>query len=252
MTQRLHTPTADTSTTLGHPSYIWTAGLERRLQLLRRYVPLEGKRVLDMGCGVGTFVNRLRDFSPYVYGVDIDAGRVAKGAQHLPNLALSVGEHLPFRGHSFDVILLHEVIEHVTDDVETLREAARVLAPGGHIVIFCPNRLYPFETHGVYLGKRYIFGNIPLVNYLPDVLRNRLAPHARTYTMARLRRLWRGLPVRPVVRTQVYPGFDHIIARRGLIGRLLKAALYPLENTGLRIFGLSHFVILKSRLEGDV
>jgi SAM-dependent methyltransferase len=251
VTQELHTPTADSRTSLGHPSYIWTDGLERRLQLLRRYVPLEGKRILDIGCGIGTFVNRLNQFSPQVYGVDIDEPRVTEGAQHLPGLGLAVGEHLPFRDATFDVILLHEVIEHVTNDVETLAEANRVLAPDGRIAIFCPNRLYPFETHGVYLGQRYVFGNIPLVNYLPDGLRNRLVPHARTYSKRRLRRLWRRLPLQPVVFTQVYPGFDHIIARRGTLGRLIKAALYPLENTGLRIFGLSHFVVLKRKSDGS-
>lgn len=249
MTQELHTPTADSRTTLGHPSYIWTDGLERRLQLLRGHVPLEGKRILDIGCGIGTFVNRLREFSPQVYGVDIDTERVTQGAQRLPSLGLAVGEHLPFRDGTFEVILLHEVIEHVTNDADTLAEACRVLAPDGRIAIFCPNRLYPFETHGVYLGKRYIFGNIPLVNYLPDGLRNRLVPHARTYTRRDLRRLWRRLPLEPMVFTQVYPGFDHLIARRGTVGRLLKAALYPLENTGLRIFGLSHFVVLKRTVD---
>ena len=52
---------------------------------------------------------------------------------------------------------------------------------GGTCVVFAPNRLYPFETHGVYIGRRYVFGNIPLVNWLPDVARARLVPHARAY-----------------------------------------------------------------------
>ncbi len=68
------------------------------------------------------------------------------------------------------------------NDRDTLREALRVTKPGGKVIIFAPNRFYPFETHGVYLGKRYVFGNIPLVNYLPDPIRNRLVPHARAYT----------------------------------------------------------------------
>ena len=68
------------------------------------------------------------------------------------------------------------MIEHVADDRETLREVARVLAPGGTCVIYAPNRLYPFETHGIYVGKRYVFGNIPFVNWLPTFLRR--APRA--------------------------------------------------------------------------
>ena len=184
MTTAKHVPagTTDKRAILGHPSQIWTPGLERRLELMRRYVPLEGRSVLDVGCGVGAFVRRLREFTPQVYGFDVDRASVARGAEEVPGLALAVGEHLPYRNGVFDVVLMHEVLEHVDDDLATLREVRRVLAPGGKAVVFCPNRLYPFETHGIFIGKRYVFGNIPLVNYLPDALRNGLVPHARTYT----------------------------------------------------------------------
>lgn len=213
--------------------------------MMRSHVSLEDRRILDIGCGVGAFVRRLREFSSRVCGVDVDAEWVAQGGQEVPNLALAVGENLPFADGSFDVVLLHEVLEHVTDDRRTLREAGRVLAPGGRVVVFCPNRLYPFETHGVFLGKRYVFGNVPLVNYLPDALRGRLVPHARAYTRGGLRRLYRWAGLRPLVHTYVFPGFDHVAARRKLVGRALRALLYPLETTPLRIFGLSHFVVLE-------
>ena len=208
--------------------------------------------MLDSGCGVGTFVQRLGEFSPHVYGVDIDGERVRRGAQALTPaeggaLAVAVSENLPFQDGAFDLVLLHEVLEHVRDDALTLREACRVTRPGGNIVIFCPNRLFPFETHGVFLGKRYVFGNIPLVNYLPDPWRRRLVPHVRAYTRGGLRRLWARLPARLVVHTWVWPGFDNLAARSGLASAELRRALYPLESTPLRIFGLSHFVILERK-----
>lgn len=238
------TRTTDKRAELGHASQVWTRGLERRLQMVLGHVNLEGKHILDIGCGVGAFVRRLREFTPHVYGIDVDRKGVGTGAQEFPNLALAVGEHLPFPDGSFDVIFLHEVLEHVDDDVATLREARRVLAPGGRVVVFVPNRLYPFETHGIFVGKKYVFGNMPLVNYLPNAARDRLVPHARAYTAGGLRRTCRDAKLRPVVHTQVFPGFDHIIANRRIVGRALRALLYPLENTPLRIFGLSHFVIL--------
>src|SRR5439155_11930549 len=219
----------DKRATLGHPSQIWTRGLERRLQLMRRYVDLEGKRILDIGCGVGAFVRRLREFSPEVYGFDVDAERVTEGGREVPNLALAVAEYLPYPDGAFDVVLLHEVLEHVTNDEQTLREARRVLAPGGSAIIFCPNRLYPFETHGIFIGKRYLFGNMPLVNYLPDAMRDRLVPHARAYTARQLRRIYRQAGFRARLHSWVFPGFDHIAARRGGIGKALRFVLYPLE-----------------------
>lgn len=214
---------------------------------MRRCADLEDKRILDVGCGVGAFVRRLREYSPYVYGMDVDAERVIEGGKEVPNLALSVAEHLPYVDEAFDVVLLHEVLEHVTNDRETLKEVNRVLAPGGQAIILCPNRLYPFETHGIFLGKRYIFGNMPLVNYLPDAIRNRLVPHARAYTYRGLRRVYHKAGLKARLHSYVFPGFDHIAARRKIVGRALRWFLYPFEHTPLRIFGLSHFVVLVKR-----
>jgi len=244
MSRRATIDSPDKRATLGHPSQVWTRGLERRLEIMRRHVDLEDKRILDIGCGVGAFVRRLREFSPRVVGFDVDRERVVEGGEEVPGLALAVGEHLPYADDTFDVVLLHEVLEHVTDDEATLRETRRVLAPGGKAVVFCPNRLYPFETHGIFLGKRYVFGNMPLVNYLPDPVRNRLVPHARAYTKGRLRRIYRRAGLRPLVHSYVFPGFDHVMAERKIVGRALRMVLYPLEASPLRIFGLSHFVVL--------
>jgi SAM-dependent methyltransferase len=229
---------------LGNPSFVWRAGQDRRLNLIRHYVPLEGTAVLDIGCGIGTYVRKLQQIAARAYGIDIDAARVREG-RDTGSLVVAVSEQLPFADGSLDAVLLNEVIEHVRDDKQTLREACRIVRPGGHVIIYAPNRLYPFETHGVYLGKRYVFGNIPFVNYLPDALRDRLVPHARAYTRNGMRRLTTGLPARIVVNTCVYPGFDNIAARRERLGGLLRAVFYRLETTPARWLGLSHFVILQ-------
>ena len=236
---------SDDAATLGEPSYVWRSGQERRLELIRRFVPLEGKWILDVGCGIGTYVKRFRDFSPHVYGIDVSAKRVAEST--MPNLVAAAGEALPFRDEAFDVLVFNEVIEHVVDDRQTIEDALRVLRPGGHIVIYAPNRLYPFETHGVYVRGRYRFGNIPLVNYLPNRYRNKLVPHARAYLAKDMRRLIEGLSVRVVVHTYVYPGFDNVIARSPKLGKALRAVLYRAEHTPARAFGLSHFLVLEKR-----
>ena len=218
---------------------------DRRLNLIRHFAPLEGARILDIGCGLGVYVRKFREFSDRVYGIDIDAKRLREGARTTPGLMLSASETLPFRACTFDVVVLNEVIEHVRDDAATLAEALRVIRPGGHIVIYAPNRLYPFETHGIYIGRKFIFGNIPFVNWLPDPLRNRLVPHARAYTKRGIRRTYRNLDARVNVATYVYPGFDNIIARRKWFRRALRTALYRAERTPLKVFGSSHFVVLE-------
>jgi SAM-dependent methyltransferase len=233
----------DKAIELGHPSYVWRAGQNRRLDLINRYAPLHSKRILDVGCGMGMYVRAMSALSPDVYGVDIDAEKVAKISAELPNIQQSPAETLPFADGFFDVVLSHEVIEHVDDDAQAIREAGRCLKPGGRLVVFCPNRLYPFETHGAYFGKRYVFGNIPLVNWLPDPLRRRFAPHVRAYTAAGLRRLFAGLPGQFIVHTQIYPGYDNIVARRPRLGKILRSVTYALEATPLRVFGLSHLLV---------
>jgi SAM-dependent methyltransferase len=229
----------------GRPSYSWRFGQDRRLEMVRRFVPLEGARVLDIGCGIGTYVRRFRQYTDDVHGVDIEPDRVAEASRELPNIHLAPGEALPFPDDHFDVVFSNEVIEHVDDDRKTISEAVRVTKPGGTIVIFAPNRLYPFETHGAYFGKRYVFGNIPLVNWFPDPIRNRFAPHVRAYTQRGIRSLFRGLPVRVVHHRVIYPGFDNVSARHRRLGGVLRRGLYTAENTPLHSFGLSHFLVVR-------
>jgi SAM-dependent methyltransferase len=231
---------------LGNPSYVWRFGQERRLDMIRRYVALEGSRLLDLGCGQGTYVRRFGDFTPRAYGIDIDLQRVQRGAMAgVGRLCAGVSEKLPFADNAFDGVLLNEVLEHVTSDRDTLGEALRVTRPGGRVIVFVPNRFYPFETHGVYLGKRYVFGNIPLVNYLPDPLRNRLVPHARAYTKSGLERISEGLPGRWVDWQVVYPGFDNVIERKPALGNAMRRVTYTLEQTWLKRLGLSHLLVLE-------
>ena len=237
----------DKAIRLGHPSYVWGFGQERRLELIRRYAPpaVAGQAVVDVGCGLGIYVRALGRLSPAVYGVDLDAEKVVAAGRELPNLCVAPAGRLPFAAKSFGLVLSHEVIEHVDDDRRALADAVRVLRPGGRLVIFCPNRLYPFETHGAFWGGRYHFGNIPLVGWLPDRWRRRLAPHVRAYTRGDLRRLLAGLPVRVVVHTQIYPGYDKIVRRHAMLGSLFRAVTYFLEHTPLRAFGLSHLVVVE-------
>jgi SAM-dependent methyltransferase len=243
-----HALSGDKAITLGHPSYVWGFGQERRLALIRRYVTLGDQAILDVGCGLGMYVQAFRRFSQDVHGVDVDEEKVAEAGQELPNLRVAPAEQLPYADGRFDVVLLHEVIEHVEDDRQAIAEAGRVLRPGGRLVIFAPNRLYPFETHGAYWGGTYHFGNIPLVNYLPDRWRSRFCPHVRVYTRRDMRRLLVDLPLRIVVHSQIYPGYDKIVGRRPRLGWLLRRGTHALERTPLRLFGLSHFVVAEKGL----
>jgi len=232
---------------LGRPSYVWRFGQDRRLDLIRRFVRFDGVHILDIGCGIGAYVDKFRSLGGHAFGVDADAEKLveARHSKRLQLLAVSVSETLPFPDDYFDVVVLHEVIEHVADDSQTIREAYRVVHREGRIIVFAPNRLYPFETHGAFFGKRYVFGNIPLISWLPDSLRNRFAPHVRAYRTRDIRALFAQLNGTLMLHTQIYPGYDKIAHRNALLARVFRSVTYFLEATPLRAFGLSHFVVFR-------
>jgi SAM-dependent methyltransferase len=180
-----------------------------------------------------------------VTGLEFEFDRAKKAAENSTMIVNASGEALPFPNGYFDLILSHEVIEHVPDDRLAIKEIVGALRAGGRLALFCPNRGYPFETHGIYWRGKYRFGNIPLVNYLPGRLRDRLAPHVRAYSRADVRDLFRNMPVRLVTQRVIFGAYDNIIARWPTPGRLLRLLLQFLERTPLQIFGLSHFVVVE-------
>ena len=230
----------------GEPSYVWRSGQERRLRMILEAAGerIQG-RVLENGCGVGIYLERLAQHSQMAVGLEFELPRAQEAHQLADYVVAAAGEAIPFPGATFDFILSHEVLEHVQDDRAAIEEMVRTLRPGGRIAIFVPNRGYPFETHGIYFRGRYRFGNIPLVNYLPRNLRNRLAPHVRVYTSQDVKRLFTGLPVQIVERTVIFGAYDNIIARWPTFGRVLRGILQDLEKTPARVFGLSHFWLIE-------
>lgn len=230
----------------GEPSYVWRTGQERRLgMILAAAGGRAAGRVLENGCGLGAYLARLAEGASQAVGLEIEFERAREAHAKTPQTLCAAGEWLPFPDDHFDLLLSHEVLEHVEDDAAAVGEMVRVLRPGGRLVLFCPNRGYPFETHGVYWRGRYHFGNIPMVNYLPRRWRDRLAPHVKVYTRRDLEKLFDGLPVRFIQRTVIMGAYDNIIIRWPGPGRLLRALLQALERTPLRILGLSHFWVVE-------
>lgn len=230
---------------LGEPSYVWRFGQDRRLAMIGRWGRLEtAQSVIDIGTGLGMYLKHLARDVPLAIGTEYAFER-ARQAAEVGAVAVAAAEALPFADNSFDLALSHEVLEHVQDDRAAMAEMVRVLRPGGRAVIFVPNRLWFFETHGIFWRGQYHFGNIPLVNYLPDPLRDRLAPHVRAYTARRLRALLAGLPTAVVHHSQIFPGYDNLVRRRPAIGRAARSITYLLEQSPARIVGLSHLLVVE-------
>jgi SAM-dependent methyltransferase len=246
------TQPSDKAALRGEPSYIWRAGQQRRLELIQRAAgPRLDGMILEDGCGMGEYLQRLAVKARQAVGLEIEYERAVQARRATPSVVTAAGEHLPFPAELFDLVLSHEVIEHVCDDRRSASEIVRCLKPGGRLVLFVPNRGYPFETHGIYRRGRYCFGNKPFVNWLPRPWRDRLVPHVRVYSRRDVEKLFRDLPVQVIERRILFGAYDNIIARRPRLGKTLRAVLQWAEGTPLRFFGLSHFWVIEKKGNGQ-
>lgn len=219
-----------------------------RLGKLRAVLPVEG-RWLDCGCADGSYAAALLEAgAEEVVGVDVAPEPLRRAEERwdgVPRLSFLVAraEQLPFADESFDGVLLNEVLEHVASQTGTLAEIRRVLAPGGSVVVFSPNRWFPFEGHGAVLGSIRLPFPVPLLPWLPQRLTWR-AMTARNYWPHQLVRTIREAGFRIDHVAFAFPLFARY---RWLPGPLITAylrSLSVLERLPLiRRLGVSTFVV---------
>jgi len=140
-------------------------------------------RALDLGAGRGAFASELRKLCGSVVALDLDAQALAAcHAQGRASAVLGDSGRLPFADHSFDLVCLFDVLEHLDDDSEALCEVRRVLRPGG--LCFASVPAWPWLFSG----------------------NDRLAHHKRRYTRSGLGRCARsaGLEIVRNTHTNVF------------------------------------------------
>src|SRR5215470_17418594 len=155
---------AEGSLGLGGPAPYGSYGVKKRIEKIDELLDLKGKRVLDLGCGNGCYTAELARRAAFVCGVDLQRRHLKAFRQPILRVQ-ATGENLPFSSESFDVVTMIEVLEHTRCDEEVLKECFRVLKPEGFLIVFAPNKLYPFESHPCYIGNFSIGPNIPLVSW---------------------------------------------------------------------------------------
>lgn len=198
--------------------------------------PQDGDRILDGGCGRGFYLNFIRRAcDAHLVGVDITHAylRVARHVLAEKRIALiNASLHaLPFPDDTFDKIILSEILEHLADDVAGLREAARVLRPGGLVAITTPNANYPFWWDPINKTLETLFGT----HIHRGLLAGIWAGHERLYTEGQLREaaLGAGLEVLeerrfthhcfPFIHNIVY-GFGKTILEAGYLPKSMELA----------------------------
>lgn len=163
---------------------------KRRVKTIFDFVnPDDDMRILDLPCGRGFYLNMFHYVSKCeLVGADLDWSVVKTARQELGHLANIHIHHasiysMPYPRASFDAVILSEILEHIGDDARGLKEAYRVLKPGGVLAVTVPNANYPFWWD-------------PINRVLEGMLNRRIqhgplagiwANHVRLYTPIQLR-----------------------------------------------------------------
>ena len=155
--------------------------------------PFEGLSLLDIGCGGGLLTEPMARLGAAITGVDPSEKNIKTASVHAQEMGLEIdyrvgtAEDLAAAGEQFDVILNMEVIEHVADPGEYLRSCARLMAPGGLMIVATLNR----TLKSLALGKvaaEYILRWVPAGTHdwrqflKPDELRAMLDGEPLTVT----------------------------------------------------------------------
>ena len=210
--------------------------LRKRVALLQRIAGLRDRRVLDAGCGAGEYVEEFVRRGADASGVEFNADKVAHYRQRHPDSPrVTQGDiaRIAAPDASFDLILFNEVLEHVLEEEAALAEARRLLRPRGLLALFSPNRLYPFETHGVRTRRshRALSPWIPGVPYLPLRIGRRWLDYpARNYWPWELGRLVRAAGFQIVERRWLWQTFENISGHQPCSVALLRPLLRSLAN----------------------
>ncbi|MBL7662238.1 class I SAM-dependent methyltransferase [bacterium] len=120
--------------------HFWFAGRRNLvLSLIERFIKISNLQTLDVGCGTGSLVEKLRELGAKAFGVDLSViYMISKGHR---NLSEAKAEALPFADNNFELVTVCDVLEHL-DDVSAIREIYRVMKPTGRAIITVPAHMW--------------------------------------------------------------------------------------------------------------
>ncbi len=124
-----------------HPNFAFRYIEQKRISKLIELAEIgPGDKVLEVGCGAGHILEKIRHGS--LYGIDISDIQIKRAKERLGEKAVltkAPGESIPYEDKFFDKVLCSEVVEHVLDPREVLKEISRIMKDDGILSLSIPN-----------------------------------------------------------------------------------------------------------------
>lgn len=222
---------------------------DKQVRLLTEYGPLDGKRVLDIGCGGGLFLKRLRDAGADVLGLEVDEQRAAYCAsRHQLDIVKHTVESDYWKQYSgtFDFVTLWDVVEHVNFPLETLRAACELLKPNGILVLDTPARDAFYYRAGI-VTYRLSLGRFP--TFLNTMYSSQSCGHKQILSTRTMRKLLGecGLTVVKLHRFHELSLPYEFYLREGLRSALIARLMAPLVAAFFKIFRIRNKMVAVGR-----
>ncbi|RLA84591.1 MAG: hypothetical protein DRG31_04730 [Deltaproteobacteria bacterium] len=217
---------------------LYGAFLQHRIgRKIRWLKAVPGGCLLDIGCGNGTFLYRMKELGWEVVGVDPDPDAVAIANKFGLNVILGTVEEAEFANASFAAITMNHVIEHVTDPMSLLKECHRIMRPAGQLVIVTPN----VRSLGhIFFGRNWLDWDVPRHLFIFSTKSLKICVEQagfkirRVYTDAkRARRVWTAS--KTIKRTYLKNGKPHNLSLKDKMQALTFQLLESMLNKFFRI-----------------
>ncbi|MCA1584413.1 MAG: class I SAM-dependent methyltransferase [Acidobacteria bacterium] len=208
------------------------------LPRLVNFSGFHGRRLLEVGCGIGTDLVRFARGGALVTGVDLSATAIELARQNFSlhglcaeELKVDNGEQLSYADSSFDVVYAHGVMQYTNDAARLVRECYRVLTPGGHGIFMAYNRIS-------WLGAMSKLTNVSL--------EHQDAPVLRTYSIGEFRDLLtpfadvRIVPERFPVASRLHKGWKGVLFNTCFVGAFNALPRSLVRRFGWHLMGFGH------------
>jgi SAM-dependent methyltransferase len=195
------------------------------LSTIERLVTVTPIRILDVGCGDGLFFDALQRFGE-VTGIEADAATFGEKNPWADRIIIGELDESFVPSHRFDLILLLDVIEHVPNARNLLRNAARLLKPTGRVLVTVPAFQWLWTRH------------------------DKLNHHVKRYTASDVRILLRAADLAPVETTYLFQSLIlpkiavRLAESLGIGGQGLPQVPSPTVNTALQAWFWTEYRIL--------